>query len=159
MRRSPVQRLVLFSVCVAALGAVVPAACKKKEDPAARAARQSLEEIKVQVTKLRKDASDLRARFNALPEDLPNLETVRSKLLAVEEVLGIEGARVEWLAGELGTAVTLGSKEQVAKISETIRSSVEGSQRLAKPVVELAKELSAFERVAPNRDAGSGSGG
>jgi hypothetical protein len=144
---------VLFSLCVT-LGATSLAACKKKEDPATTATKQALEEVKVQVGQLKKDAADLRTRFNALPEGLPGLEPARSKLSAVEEVLGTEGARVDWLAGELGTALTSGNKEQVAKISETIHDSVEGSKRLAKPVVELTKELLPLERAAVRRDGG-----
>src|SRR6476646_7560854 len=93
------SQVMIFSLCVA-LATITTAGCKKKEDPATVATKQALDEVKVQVAKLRKDAADLRARFNTLPETLPGLDTVRGKLSAVEEVLGTESARVEWLAGE-----------------------------------------------------------
>ena len=145
-------RLVIFSLCLVAVAGSL--GCKKKEDPATAATRHALEEVKGQVAKLRKEASELRARVNALPDDLPSLDAVRSKLSSVEEVLGTEAARVEWLSGELGAAIASGSKEKLAEISETIRGSVEGSKRLAKPVMEVAQDLLPLEHHADGGNRG-----
>jgi hypothetical protein len=142
--------VVLFSLCVA-VGAISIPACKKKRDEAP--ARQSLEEVRAQVAQLQKATSDVRARFNALPEDLPGLEAVRSKLLAFEEVMGVENARVEWFAGELNAAFASGNEEQIQKISATIKDSIEGSKRLGKTVLELTHQLLPFESMAAHSRA------
>jgi outer membrane protein OmpA-like peptidoglycan-associated protein len=142
------SRVVLLSLFVA-FGATSFPACKKKLDAGQEAAaRQSLEEIKVQLGKVQKATAEVRARFNVLPEDLPGLEPVRSKLLAVEEVLGVENGRVQWLSGELDAAVASGNQEQFQKVTDTIRGFVEGSKGLGKPLVELTHELLPFERLA-----------
>jgi outer membrane protein OmpA-like peptidoglycan-associated protein len=150
MRRTCRSRAALWALCLA-LGALSMAACKKKneghEDPRKVAAKQSLEEIKGHLGEVQKAATDVRARFNALPEDLPGLEAVRSKLFAIEEVLGVENARVRWLSGELNAAFAAKNNQQIQKISETISSSVEGSKKLEKPVVELSHQLLPFERT------------
>src|SRR5262245_8996871 len=123
-------RVIVLSLCLA-LGATT---CKKKEDPATAATKQALEQVKVQVAKLRKEAADLRARANTLPENVPSIEAARAKLLSVEEVLGTEAARVEWMAGEYGAALASGSKQKADEVAKTIQDSVEGSKRLAKPI-------------------------
>jgi hypothetical protein len=137
--------LVWLSVAFAAIS--LPA-CKKKDAGQQAAARRSLEEFKAQVARAQKATAEVRARFNALPEDLPGLEPVRSKLFAVEEVMGVESGRGQWLAGELDAALASGNEEQIKKVSDTIRDRVDGSKTLGKPVVELAHELLPFERTA-----------
>ena len=137
------------SLCVA-FGAMFIPACKKKGegDQQVQKARQSLEQIKAAVTQAQKATADVRARFNALPEDLPGLETVRSKLFAVEEVMGVENGRVQWLTRELDAAVASGKDDQIKKVSATISEVVEGSKTYGKPVLELLHELLPFERTA-----------
>jgi outer membrane protein OmpA-like peptidoglycan-associated protein len=144
--RSPV---VFISLCLA-LGAVSIPACKKKGESHQQVerARQSLQHVKAQVAQAQKGTADVRARFNALPEDLPGLETFRSKLLAVEEVMGVENGRVQWLSGELDAAVASGQQEQIQKVSATISEVVEGSKTYGKPVLDLLHELLPFERTA-----------
>ena len=137
------------SLCVA-FGAMSFSACKKKGEgkQEVERGRQSLEQIKAQVVQAQKATADLRTRFNALPEDLPGLETLRSKLLAVEEVMGVENGRVQWLSGELDAAAASGNQEQIQKVSTTINEVVEGSKTYGKPVLELLHELLPFERTA-----------
>lgn len=141
------SRRVLLAMCVASGATFIPACKKKDGGQEVAAARQALAEVEAEVAKVQKATADVRARFNALPEDLPGLEPVRSKLHAVEEVMGVENARVRWLAGELEGAAASGNEEQLKKVSETIRSSVEGSRRLGKPALELGHELLPFERM------------
>lgn len=130
-------------------------ACKKTPPTAPPAATQALDAVKVQVAELRKKADELRARASALPEGLPGADDVRAKLLAVEEVMGTEVARVEWLSGELAGAVASRSKAQLEKITETIRGSVEGSKRLAQPVLDLGREVLSLEKASARRDGGA----
>ena len=135
------------SLCVA-FGATFIPGCKKKGDAGREAsARRSLEEMKVEIGKHQKATSALRARYNALPEDLPNLEPVRSKVFAIEEVLGVEDGRIKWLTGELDAALASGSEEQIQKVSDTIRNSVQGTKGLDKPILELMHELLPYERT------------
>lgn len=139
----------IVSLCVA-FGAMFIPACKKKGEgnQQVQQARQSLEQIKVAVAQAQKATADVRARFTALPEDLPGLEAVRSKLFAVEEVMGVENGRVQWLTRELDAAVASGKDDQIQKVSATISEVVEGSKTYGKPVLELLHELLPFERTA-----------
>ncbi len=144
------MRTLVFLSLSLALGAISLAACKqKKEDVEAgkAAVSQCLDEINIEIGKLQKATADIRVRFNAVREDLPGLETLRSKLFAVEEVMGVEGARVKWLSDELNAAVVSGNEEQIQKVSATIRGSIEGSKKLGTTVVDLADQLLPFERV------------
>jgi outer membrane protein OmpA-like peptidoglycan-associated protein len=140
---------VFVSLCVAFAAMSVPA-CKKKggDSQKVERSRQSLVQIKTQVVEAQKATAALRARFTALPEDLPGLETVRSKLFAVEEVMGVENGRVQWLSRELDAAVASGNEEQIQKVSATISEVLEGSKTFGKPVVDLLHELLPFEHTA-----------
>ncbi|HEY4188193.1 MAG TPA: OmpA family protein [Polyangia bacterium] len=127
----------------------------KKESEAAQvdpattaAANKSLEEIKTRIGKLREVMADLRTRVNALPGDMPGTEPVRSKLFSVDEVLGVEAARAQWLTGELNKAVAAGNPEQVAKVSEMINGADRGSNGFGKDILELTHQLMSFERRA-----------
>ena len=138
----------VVSLCLA-FGAMSIPACKKKvDDQQVERARQSLVQIKTQVAEAQKATAAVRARFSALPEDLPGLDTFRSKLFSVEEVMGVENGRVQWLSGELDAAVASGKQEQVQKVSATIGEVLEGSKTYGKPALELVHELLPFERTA-----------
>jgi OmpA-OmpF porin, OOP family len=145
--------LSVYSVSVlVAVGVVGVSACQQRSGrgaphDAGASLRQSLEEIRADVEKMQKTAGELRRRFGALPEDLPGLETFRSKLHAVEEVLGTESARVNWLGGELDAALASGKEDQVQTIAGTIGSSVEGIKRLTATLITLTHELLPFERM------------
>jgi hypothetical protein len=146
-------RIVLFSLSLAVAAISLPA-CKNKEVEAAKAsANQSYEELKAQVSTLQAAAAGLRARFNALPEDLPNLEPIHSKLFSVEEVLGVEGGRVQWLSGELNKAFAAGNKEPIQKLSDDIRRSMEGDKGVGKTILELTHQLLPYESMAAQRRA------
>jgi outer membrane protein OmpA-like peptidoglycan-associated protein len=144
------RRGIAFVSLFLAFGAMSISACKKKGEgkQEVERARQSLEQIRAQVAQAQKATAGVRARFNALPEDLPGLETVRSKLFAVEEVMGVENARVQWLSGELDAAAASGKQEQIQKVSATISEVVEGSKTYGQPAVDLLHELLPFERTA-----------
>jgi len=151
-RRGP--RLLCFSLCLA-LGAISLPACKQQQEVerAKASANQSYEDLKALVGRLQTATADLRARFNALPEDLPDLEPIRSRLLAVEEVLGVEGGRVQWLSGELNAAFRAGKKEPIQKLSQEIRVSVEGDKGVGNTILALTHQLLPFERLAAQREA------
>lgn len=141
---------------LAALALISLPACRQKRaelESAKASANQSHQDFKTRVGKLQAATSDLRARFNALPEDLPGLETIHSDLFAVEEVLGVEGARVRWLSGELNAAFNTGSKEQIQKASAAIRGAIEGNKEIEKRIFELTHRLLPFERMAAQRRA------
>ena len=105
--------------------------------------------------KVFKTEEDLRTRFKALPEDLPGLQTIHSDLFAVEEVLGVEGARAQWLSGELNAAVATKKREQVQKVSDAIRGAIEGTKEIEKRILELTHQLAPFEHLAAERAARS----
>ena len=160
MRRASRSRVVFLSLLVA-LAATSLAACKRKLDEAKRAELdKAFSEYKVDVEKLQKAAAGLHARLTALPEDLPGFPEVRLKLLTIEEALGVEGARVKWISGELGKAVGAGSREQAEKVAEEIRNATVGNEGVAKVMVQMTHQLMPFERMAAAaRGAPSGAGG
>ncbi len=154
-------RVVLLLLSVA-FGAMSLPTCKGKKDESKREveqakalASQHYEEFKTQVGKLQTATSNLRARFKTLPEDLPGLQEIRSKLLSVEEVLGVEDARVRWLSGELNAAVATGKKEQLQKVSDTISVSIDhDANEVGKALLDLTHKLLPFEGIAAQRRAG-----
>lgn len=150
------MRTLAFLSLILVFGATSLPGCKNKEVESARAsANQSLGEFKAEVGRLQVAASEARARFKALPEDLPGIEETRSMLFSIEEVLGVEGARGEWLWGELNTASKIGSKEQIQKVSDEIRGAIQGNKGIEKAILRLRDQLLPFERLAAERrDAG-----
>jgi outer membrane protein OmpA-like peptidoglycan-associated protein len=151
MREASRSRIVLFSIWVA-FGAVSAPACKKKDagsaDAAAKDAAQLLERFKTEVARLQKLTAGLRAQSNALPDELPGVDTVRHDLYTLEEVLGVENGRTQFLAGELTTAAASGKKEEVDKVSSAIKSAIAGCSGVEKRIVEVTHEFVPFERMA-----------
>jgi outer membrane protein OmpA-like peptidoglycan-associated protein len=158
--RSPVA---FFSLSVV-LGAVSIAACVEKKQEGdgqgkgqgqgkegqqgAAPSNKTLDELKVQVEAFQKATADVRTRFNALPEDVPGWDVVRSKLFAVEEVMGVEEARVKWLKGELTKAAASGKQDEMDKVEENIKAANQGIKAMGKPIVELSHELLPLEGMA-----------
>jgi len=137
------SRVVLFLLTATFVPTV--AGCKSKELARQKAElTKSLDEFNTQISQLKKQAEPVRARFNALPEDLPGLEPVRSDLFAVEEVLGVEEARGKWLSGELDKAFASGKKEDIDAVRNAIPK---GNDGIAKMIVKVMHELLPFERL------------
>src|ERR1043165_8346294 len=103
------SRSVVCALGVALL-ALSLSGCRNKQEQARQKAEltQALDQFKVQIDALQKQTAVLRARFDKLPEDLPGIGPVRDDLHALEEGLGVEGGRAQWLAGELDKAFTSG---------------------------------------------------
>lgn len=139
------SRVVLFLVSVAVVATSLPA-CKNKKELARQRAEltTALDAFKTQVAQLQKEAAPLRARFNALPDDLPGLETVRADLFAVEEGLGVEDGRGKWLTGELDKAFASGKKEEIEAVRNAIPTGDDGIRKL---MVKVMHELLPFERM------------
>jgi hypothetical protein len=143
------SRVVLLSLSVAFVATSLSGCKNRKEEARQRAElTKALDQFKTQVGELQKQAAGLRARLNALPEDLPGIETVRGNVLAVEEVLGVEDARTRWLAGELDKAFASGKKEEIERVRNEIPAGTEG---IAKVVMNVTHELVPFERAASQR--------
>ena len=124
----------------------VASGCKNSKEQARQKAEltAALDAFKAQVAELQKQAAPLRARFDALPEDLPGLETVRSDLFAVEEVLGVEDGRGKWLSGELEKAFASGKKQEI----EAVRNAIpKGNDGIPKLMLKVTHELVPFERL------------
>ena len=124
----------------------VASGCKNSKEQARQKAELTteLDQFKAHVSQLQKEAAPLRARFDALPEDLPGLETVRSDLFTIEEVLGIEGGRGKWLSGELDKAFASGKKQEI----EAVRNAIpKGDDGIAKLMLKVTHELVPFERL------------
>jgi len=140
--RSRVILLLLSAACVA----TSLAGCRNSKEQARQKAEltKSLDDFKAQISELQRQVAPLRARYNALPEDLPGLETVRSDLFAVEEVLGVEDARGKWLSGELDKAFASGKKEDIDAVRNAIPK---GNDGIAKMIVKVMHELLPFERL------------
>jgi len=138
-------RVVLFLVSVAVVATSLPA-CKNRKEEARQKAEltTALDAFKTQIGQLQKEVAPLRARYNALPEDLPGLEAVRADLFAVEEGLGVENGRAQWLSGELDKAFASGKKEDI----EAVRNAIpKGNDGFAKMIVKVMHELLPFERM------------
>jgi hypothetical protein len=139
---SRVILILLSAACVA----TSLAGCKNSKERTRQKAEltKSLDEFKAQTSDLQQQAAPLRARYDALPQDLPGLETVRSDLFAVEEVLGVEDARGKWLSGELDKAFASGKKEDIDAVRNAIPK---GNDGIAKMLVKVMHELLPFERL------------
>ena len=151
MRRMSQAKVVLVWSLVVA-GATSLAACKPKTEPAQAdisaakaAANQSLGELRTQVEEVQHAVTNAHGRLKALPEDLQGLEPVRSQLLSLEEVQGVEEARVKWLSGEIETAATAGDRGKLEKTLESARGAIAGSKGVEKSVAELTEKMAPFE--------------
>jgi hypothetical protein len=142
------RSVLLFSIV--ALVALSLSGCRDKKEEARQKAELSkaLDQFKAQIGGLQKQASAMRARFDKLPEDLPGIEPVRGDLHAVEEGLGVEGGRAQWLSGQLDKAFASGKQEEI----EAVRTAIpQGDGGIAQVLVRLAHQLSPLERLAAQR--------
>lgn len=142
---TPNSRVVLFLLSVAIVAPSL-SGCKNRKEQARQKAEltAALDAFKAQIAELQKQAAPLRARFEALPQELPGLEPVRSDLFAIEEGLGVEDARGKWLSGELDKAFASGKKEEI----EAVRSAIpKGNDGFAKLMMKVTHELIPFERL------------
>jgi len=124
--------------------------CRDRKEEARQKAEltEALDRYKAQIGELRKQAAGLRARFDKLPEDLPDIGTVRDELHAAEEVLGVEDGRTKWLAGELDKAFASGKKEEIEAVRKAIPP---GSDAMAQLLVKVMHDMLPFERLAAQR--------
>lgn len=143
------SRVVLFSLSLA-FAAISLAGCRNRKEEARQRAEltQALQQFQTQIAELQKQVAGAHARFDALPEDLPGTETVRGDLLAVEEVLGVESGRTQWLSGELEKAFASGKPEEIEKVRSAIPSGTEG---MAKSVMKVTHDVIPLERLAAQR--------
>ena len=132
-------------VVIVSLWVAFAAACQKTRS-LDDSTKRSIDDVTAQVDKLQKATSAIRARIDVLPESLSGLDPVRSKLSSIDEVLGVEAARVKWLSREINAAVASGSKQQIQSVSDTIRNSVEGIKGFAKVITEVSEQLASFEQ-------------
>jgi len=150
MDRQSYVRVGFFSLTLTFAAIAFPG-CQAKKEPvkpdfeeSKKQIKQSLEELKTAVSRQSQDLSGVHGRFNTLPEDMPGLAEVRSKLFAVEEVLGVDGGRIKWLSDKLDAAIAAGTAQQLKEVSDLIQEAVKGSH--AKVVLELDHEVMRFER-------------
>jgi Xaa-Pro aminopeptidase len=143
------SRIVLFSLGVAFLASSLGGCRNRKEEARQKAElTKSLEQYQAQIVELQKQTSGIRARLDKLPEDLPGTETVRDDLHALEEGLGVEGGRVQWLSGQLDKAFASGNKQEIEAIRKAIPGGAEGMTQL---MVKVTHELIPSERLASQR--------
>jgi hypothetical protein len=124
--------------------------CRNKKEEARQRAEltAALEQYKVQVGELQNQAAGLRARFDKLPEDMQGLGPLRDDLHAIEEVLGTEGGRTQWLSGKLDAAFASGKKQEI----DAVRAAIpQGDDATAQAILKLTHQLLPFERMAGQR--------
>ena len=139
------SRIVLLLLS-ATIVATSVAGCKNSKEQARQKAELTgaLDAFNTQIAELQRQAAPLRVRFEALPEGMPGLETVRSDLFAIEEVLGTEDGRGKWLSGELEKAFASGKKEDI----EAVRNAIpKGNDGIAQRILKLTHDLIPFERL------------
>jgi hypothetical protein len=141
------SRVVLLSVTLLAISLC---GCRNRKEEARQRAQltTALDQFKAQIGELQKQASGLRVRFDKLPEDLPGIETVRDDLHAVEEVVGVEGGRAQWLSGELDRAFASGKKEEIEKVRSAIP---QGNGGIEQVILRVTHQLLPLERLAAQR--------
>ena len=147
------SRSVLCALSFALL-ALSLSGCRNKQEQARQKAEltQALDQFKAQIDALQKQTAVLRARFDKLPEDLPGIGPVRDDLHALEEGLGVEGGRAQWLAGELDKAFGSGSGKGQQEEIEAVRKAVpRGTEGMAQMLVKVTHEVMPLERVAGQR--------
>ena len=143
------SRSVLCALSFALL-ALSLSGCRNKQEQARQKAEltQALDQFKVQIDALQKQTAVLRARFDKLPEDLPGIGPVRDDLHALEEGLGVDGGRAQWLAGELDKAFASGKKDEIEAVRKAVPRGTEG---MAQMLVKVTHEVMPLERVAGQR--------
>jgi hypothetical protein len=139
-----------LSVALLATSATSLVGCRNRKEEARQKAEltSALDQFKVQMGELQRQALGLRARVDKLPEDLPGLQPVRDNLHAVEEGIGVEDGRVKWLLGEIDKAFTSGKKEEIEAVRKAIPRGNGGIDQL---MVKVMHELMQVERVAAQR--------
>ena len=143
------SRSVLGALSVALL-ALSASGCRNKQEQARQKAELTvaLDQFKEQIDTLQKQTAVLRARFDKLPEDLPGIGPVRDDLHALEEGLGVEGGRAQWLAGELDKAFASGKKDEIESVRKAVPRSTAG---MAQMLVKVTHEVMPLERTAGQR--------
>jgi hypothetical protein len=142
-------RFVLLLSSVALLAASL-SGCRNRQEEARQKAEltKTLDQFKAHVGDLQKQAAEMRSRFDKLPEDLPGIDPVRDDLHALEEGLGVEGGRAQWLAGQLDKAFASGKRDEIDAVKSAIP---QGDLGLEPVIVRVAHKLSALERLMAQR--------
>lgn len=124
--------------------------CRNRKEEARQKAEltKSLEQFQTQISTLQQQSSGLRAQFDKLPEDLPGIDPVRDDLHALEEGLGVEGGRAQWLSGQLDKAFASGKKDEIEAVRKSIPQGTDGMTQL---MVKVAHEMAPLERLASQR--------
>jgi len=143
-------KLVSFSVVGLATLTLWLSGCRNRQEEARQKAEltSALAQYRAQIGELQKQASVLRARFDKLPEDLPDIGPVRDNLHALEEVLGVEDGRTKWLSAELDKAVASGKKQDLEAVRKAIPRSTDG---IVQFVVKVTHQMAPLERLANQR--------
>jgi len=138
------------------LGVAVAAAlsgCRDRKEEARQRAEltRALGQYRAQVAELQKQSSALRARFDKLPEDLPDAGPARDDLHALEEVVGVEDGRTKWLSAEIDKAFSPAEAPKPAQV-EALRGAIPSSTAgMGQMAVKVMHELMPLERVASQR--------
>lgn len=149
-RSRPSSRVRAGALWLGVAAAIFLFGCRDRREEARQRAEltSALDQYKAQVAELQKQSSALRARFDKLPEDLPGIGPVRDDLHALEEVLGVEGGRTQWLAGQLDKAFATGDKAQIGAVGKAIPHDAGAMEQV---VVKVMHELMPLERLDGQR--------
>lgn len=109
---------------------------------------KALDRFKTEIGALQKQASDLRVRFDKLPENLPGMDTLRDDVHAIEEVLGVEDGRAKWLSSRLDKAFASGKKQEIEAVKIAIPP---GNSGIEQVIVRVSHQLLPIERLAAQR--------
>jgi len=144
---APGRVLASLSVAFVALSL---SGCRNRKEEARQKAEltQALDHYRTQIGELQKQASALRARFDKLPEDLPDMGPVRDYLHALEEGLGVEDGRTMWLSGEIDKAIASGKKEEIEAVRKAMPHGTDGMTQM---LVKVSHQMMGLEQIAGQR--------
>jgi outer membrane protein OmpA-like peptidoglycan-associated protein len=150
MKVAPRHRVVVVAtvmLCVATFG------CHRQGAETQRMLGEtsgSYEALQPQVSQLQGTLASLHKGADELADQVPGGQEYRSKLLSVEEVLGVADARMKWLGGELDAAKSAAgakTKEEVASLANQVAATSADLKQVNAAALDLLHERARLERV------------
>jgi hypothetical protein len=114
---------------------------------------QSLEGLKPVLAALSLKFKTLHEQFDPLPPDLPDFGMTRSKFYSADEGVGRMSAKIQWLQGQLDTAVKAGDGAELEELSKSIANTYAEVPQVEQIYMELVHEVLPFTRIAAELEA------
>ncbi|HET9955531.1 MAG TPA: OmpA family protein [Polyangiaceae bacterium] len=126
--------------------------------PNKQSIKQNYEGLKTQVSALGTKLTSLHKQLEELPQEIPAVSEMRAKLFAAEEVLGVTGAKLSWLAERVDANGSAGTVEDLRQLSKEISDTGKEIQEVDRVGLELTHQLLPFRKMLASgaKDAAGG---